>query len=471
MSAVELAELKKQIDELLDRGFIKPSLSEYGAPVLFVRKKSGEMRMCIDYRKLNAITIKNSYGLPRIEELLDSIRGAKWFSTLDLNSGYHQLRVHPADTQKTAFRTRYGLFEYCVMPFGLTGAPAAFMKLMQQLFHNLLDKFVVVFLDDILVYSKTEAEHKEHLHQVLEILRKNHLYAKLQKCQLFKRSVTFLGHVLDENGLSMEQDKIKAIQEWPRPKNKKEILSFLGLAGYYRRFVKNFSQLASKMTELLKDKVQWNWSDVVEQSFLSLKRAITTAPVLRSPDQSKSFIVTTDASRFAVGAELSQEHEGKLYPVAFMSKKLSPAERNYPTHEQELLAVILAIHEWKCYLDGQKFHVLTDHKSLIYLKKQSHLSPRQTRWMEFLSQFSFDIQYKPGHTNTVANALSRRNDYNDTTADSTTEVSAIREEISSDLFEQLVLNQSTDKLCQQVLERKIPRADVKLNLFVRDGVV
>jgi hypothetical protein len=427
--------------------------------------------MCIDYRKLNAITIKNSYGLPRVEELLDSIRGAKWFSTLDLNSGYHQLRVHPDDTNKTAFRTRYGLFEYSVVPFGLTGAPAAFMKLMQQLFHHLLDKTVVVFLDDILVYSKTEAEHREHLREVLEILRKNRLYAKPQKCQLFKRSVTFLGHVLNENGLSMEQDKVRSIQEWPRPRNRKEILSFLGLAGYYRRFVKNFSQLALKMTELLKDNVEWNWSSAVEQSFQSLKQVITSAPVLRSPDPAKPFVVTTDASGFAVGAELSQEFEGQLQPVAFMSKKFSPAERNYPVHEQELLAVIRAIQEWKCYLDGQRFQVITDHKSLTYLQKQPHLSSRQTRWMEFLSQFNFEMQYKPGKSNIVADALSRRNDHNNATPSSALEINAVREIISSFLYEQLAAAQAKDELCQRVLKGQLSNADRRLRLSTQNGIV
>ena len=466
MSSVELTELKRQIDSLLSHGFIKPSLSEYGSPVLFVRKKTGELRMCIDYRKLNSITIKNSYGLPRIEELLDSIQGARWFSTLDLNSGYHQLRVNPADTHKTAFRTRYGLFEFCVVPFGLTGAPATFMKWMQQLFHHLLDKSVVVFLDDILIYSKTEEEHQEHLRQVLEILKKNGLYAKAPKCQLFKRSVNFLGHVLDERGLSMERDKVRAIQEWPQPKNRKEILSFLGLAGYYRRFVKNFSQLSLKLTELLKNEAEWNWSVEVEQSFQALKRTITTAPVLRSPDLSKPFVVTTDASGFATGAELSQEFEGQLQPIAFMSKKLSPAERNYPVHEQELLAVIQAIREWKCYLDGRRFTVNTDHKSLIYLQKQPHLSSRQTRWVEFLAQFDFDMQYKSGKLNTVADALSRRSDYNDSPA-----VNAIVETINSSLVGQLISAQASDEFCQRVLKEKLPVSEVNGGLSVRGGVV
>ena len=343
MSTVELAELKKQLDQLLESGFVKPSLSAYGAPVLFVRKKSGELRMCIDYRALNKITIKNSYGLPRIQELFDQIRGAKYFSTLDLNSGYHQLRVHEDDTPKTAFRTRYGLYEFTVVPFGLTGAPAAFMKFVQFLFHHLLDRSVVVFVDDILIYSKTESEHKRHVQEVLDILRENRLYAKLSKCQLFQSSVTFLGHVLSENGLSMEADKLKAVNEWPRPQNRKQILSFLGLCGYYRSFIENFSQIALPMTELLKESNEWKWNERVEKSFRHLQQAMLRAPVLTSPDPTRPFIVTTDSSDFAIGASLSQQFDNGEKPIAFYSKKLSSAEslsssreriaRHYPSTE------------------------------------------------------------------------------------------------------------------------------------------
>lgn len=258
----------------------------------------------------------------------------------------------------------------------------------------------------------------------------------------------------------MEQDKVRAIQEWPRPKNKKQILSFLGLAGYYRRFIKNFSQIAMKMTELLKDNVEFKWTTAVEQSFRSLKEAITLAPVLRSPDQSKPFTVTTDASGFAIGAELSQEWDGRLQPVAFMSKKLNPAERNYPVHEQELLAVIRAIQEWKCYLDGQKFKVVTDHKSLVYLQKQPHLSSRQIRWLEFLSQFDFELQYKPGQSNVVADALSRRSDHNDIGMYSTAEVNVITETVDPPLREQLIRAQSTDELCQRDTEGRPSALDI-----------
>jgi len=466
MSTTELTELKKQLDKMLGSGFIKPSLSPYGAPVLFVRKKTGELRMCIDYRALNKITIKNSYGLPRISELLDQIRGAKYFTTLDLNSGYHQLRVHQNDTQKTAFRTRYGLYEFTVVPFGLTGAPSAFMKFVQSLFHHLLDHSVVVFVDDILIYSKTEIEHRKHVKEVLNILRKNELYAKLPKCQLFQSKVTFLGHVLSKDGLSVEEDKIQAMNDWPRPQNRKHILSFLGLCGYYRTFIENFSQIALPMTELLKESKEWNWDERVEKSFRQLQQAMSKAPVLASPDPTRKFIITTDASDFAIGAALSQHFDDGERPIAFHSKKLSPAESNYPVHEKELLAVIRALKEWRCFLDGQHFTVITDHKSLIYLQTQPHLSNRQTRWLEFLSAFNFTIQYKPGKSNLVADALSRRHDYEKVKP----EVNSISELGTSELFKQIMRAQQNDETCQQVVTRSSFSRN-EMNLESKEGIV
>ncbi len=466
MSTVELEELKTQLDKLLENGFVKPSLSPYGAPVLFVRKKTGELRMCIDYRALNKVTIKNSYGLPRVQELLDQIRGAKYFSTLDLNSGYHQLRVHEADTHKTAFRTRYGLYEFTVVPFGLTGAPAAFMKFVQLLFHHLLDRSVVVFVDDILIYSKTEKDHQSHVKEALDILRQNHLYAKLSKCQLFQSKVTFLGHVLSENGLSVEADKVKAMIEWPRPQNRKHILSFLGLCGYYRTFIENFSQIALPMTELLKESKEWNWNEHVEKSFRQLQQAMLKAPVLASPDPTRKFIVTTDASDFAIGAALSQQFDSGERPIAFYSKKLSSAEVNYAVHEKELLAVIQALKEWRCFLDGQHFTVLTDHKSLIYLQSQPHLSNRQVRWLEFLSLFNFTIQYKPGKSNPVADALSRRHDHELMNS----EVNSVSELGTSELFKRIVRAQLDDETCQQAINSQF-YSENESDLTSREGVV
>ncbi|KAL0536321.1 hypothetical protein IC582_025265 [Cucumis melo] len=248
MAPVELKKLKVQLQELLDKGFIWPSVSPWGAPVLFVKKKDGSMRLCIDYRELNKVTVKNRYPLPRIDDLFDQLQGATVFSKIDLRSGYHQLRIRDGDIPKTAFRSRYGHYEFVVMSFGLTNAPAVFMDLMNRVFKDFLDSFVIVFIDDILIYSKTEAEHEEHLHQVLETLRANNLYAKFSKCEFWLRKVTFLGHVVSSEGVSVDPAKIEAVTNWPRPSTVSEIRSFLGLAGYYRRFVEDFSRIASPLT-------------------------------------------------------------------------------------------------------------------------------------------------------------------------------------------------------------------------------
>ena len=251
MAPVELKELKEQLQELVDKGFVRPSFSPWGAPVLFVKKKDGSMRLCIDYRQLNKVTVRNKYPLPRIEDLFDQLQGATVFSKIDLRSGYHQLRIKESDVPKTAFRTRYGHYEFLVMPFGLTNAPAAFMDLMNRVFRPYLDRFVIVFIDDILVYSKSSVEHEEHLRIVLSILRDKQLYAKFSKCEFWLDRVIFLGHVISAEGVWVDPSKIAAIVNWEPPRNVTEVRSFLGLAGYYRRFVQDFSIIASPITKLL----------------------------------------------------------------------------------------------------------------------------------------------------------------------------------------------------------------------------
>lgn len=448
MSPSELDELKKQLDELLAAGFIQPSTSPFGAPVLFVKKKDGSMRMCVDYRDLNAITLKNRYPLPRIDELFDRLKGASYFSKIDLRSGYHQVRIHRDDIHKTAFRTRYGHYEFLVLPFGLTNAPATFMHLMQSVFGSHLDSFVIVFLDDILIFSKTRQEHRQHVRAVLELLRKNQLYAKMSKCEFFKSKISFLGHVVSAAGISMEQDKVKAIAEWPVPTSVSAVRSFLGLANYYRRFVRNFSAIASPLTALLQSDQKWCWEQSQADSFTALKAAISSAPVLTLPDESLPYVVTTDASGFAIGATLSQNQGNGLQPIAFLSHKLHKAECNYPVHEQELLAVILALKEWRHYLHGSKFQVQTDHQSLRYLKTQPHLSSRQIRWSEFLQQFEFDIVYKPGHLNAAADALSRRPDHHSAAAAAeVNNIVASTSEIATDLLEKVKSAYEQDEFC------------------------
>jgi hypothetical protein len=297
MSPTELRELKEQLQELLDRGFIRPSVSPWGAPVLFVKKKDGSMRMCIDYRELNRVTIKNKYPLPRIDDLFDQLKGASIFSKIDLISGYHQLKVREEDIPKTAIRTRYGHFEFLVMPFGLTNAPSMFMDLMNQVFHEYLDSFVVVFIDDILVYSANRAEHEEHLKIVLEKLREKKLFAKFKKCEFWLEEVAFLGHVVSKDGLAVDPAKVQAVVEWERPTSVREIRSFLGLAGYYRRFIEGFSSLSGPLTVLTKKNAPFVWSDKCETNFQELKRRLVTAPVLTLPMELVGYVVYTDASK------------------------------------------------------------------------------------------------------------------------------------------------------------------------------
>lgn len=411
LSATELAELKKQLAELEAAGFIRPSKSPFGAPILFVKKKDGTMRMCVDYRALNRITVKNSYPLPRVDELFDRLQGARYFSKIDLRSGYHQIRIAPEDVPKTAFRTRYGHYEFLVLPFGLTNAPATFMHLMHQALRPLLDECALVFLDDILIYSKTLEEHKQHVRRVLDALREQKLYAKESKCEFFKHEVEFLGHIVGREGVRMMEDKVEAVRAWPTPRSVRDVRAFLGTAGYYRKFIRNFSAIAAPLSELTKDSVKFEWAAPHEQAFCQLKAAIAQGPVLILPDPSLPFVVHTDASGFAVGAVLQQDQGKGLQPIAFLSKKMADAETRYPVHEQELLAIIQALTAWRHYLHGSKFVVRTDHKSLQFFQTQPMLSGRQARWKDLLANFDFDIEYVEGKANVVADGLSRRSDH------------------------------------------------------------
>lgn len=412
MSPSELDELKKQIEELVSHGFIRPSKSPYGAPVLFVKKKDGSIRMCIDYRALNKITIKNKYPLPRVDELFDRLRGAKYFSKIDLRSGYHQVRIASEDVPKTAFRTRYGHYEFLVLPFGLTNAPATFMHMMQLIFKDQLDDFVIIFLDDILIFSKNKEDHIKHVTKVLTLLRENKLYAKQSKCEFFKTEISFLGHVINERGISMETSKVKAVSDWPIPQNITDVRAFLGLAGYYRKFVKNFSMISSPLSELLKKETKFEWGEKEQKSFETLKSSVSTAPVLILPNPSLEYVVDTDSSGYALGAALLQDHGFGLQPIAFMSKKMLDAEKNYTVREQEMLAIVCALKEWRHYLHGNKFKIITDHNSLTYIDTQKNqLSSRHARWAEFMSQFNYQIIYRRGKENIVADALSRRPDH------------------------------------------------------------
>nr|ABC94893.1 polyprotein [Oryza australiensis] len=404
MPANELEELKKQIRELQEKGFVRPSSSPWGAPVLFVKKKDGSMRMCVDYRSLNEVTIKNKYPLPRIDDLFDQLKGAQVFSKIDLRSGYHQLKIRAGDIPKTAFSTRYGLYEFTVMSFGLTNAPAYFMNLMNKVFMEYLDKFVVVFIDDILIYSKNDEEHAEHLRLVLEKLREHRLYAKFSKCEFWLKEVAFLGHVVSAGGVAVDPAKVEAVMEWKAPKSVTEVRSFLGLAGYYRRFIEGFSTVARPMTQLLKKEKKFEWNEKCQKAFDQLKEKLTTAPILTLPDNRKDFVMYCDASRQGLGGVLMQD--GKV--VAYASRQLRPHEENYPTHDLELAAVVHALKIWRHYLIGNHCDVYTDHKSLKYFFTQPDLNLRQRRWLELIKDYDLGIHYHPGKANVVADALSRK---------------------------------------------------------------
>ncbi|XP_017423559.1 uncharacterized protein LOC108332764 [Vigna angularis] len=374
MSPAELVELKEKIKDLMDKQFIRPSVSPWGAPVLLVKKKDDSSRFCIDYRQLNKLTIKNKYPLPRIDYLLDQLNGAIVFSKIDLRSGYHQIRVKEEDIQKTAFRSRYGHYEYVVMPFGVTNAPAIFMDYMNRIFRPYLDKFVVVFIDDILIYSKSHEEHEEHLRVVLGVLKEKELYAKLSKCEFWMKSEQFLGHVVSAEGISVDPTKVRAVLEWASPRSVTEVRSFVGLAGYYRRFIEGFSKIVASLTQLTRKDHPFAWTDRCESSFQELKKKLTSAPVLVIPDTSKPFEVYCDASHQGLGCVLMQEKRA----VAYASRQLKVHEKNYPTHDLELAAVVFALKIWRHHLYGSTFQVFNDHKSLKYLFDQKELNMRES---------------------------------------------------------------------------------------------
>ncbi|GJQ99067.1 putative reverse transcriptase domain-containing protein [Tanacetum coccineum] len=328
----KMKELSEKLKELSDKGFIRPSSSPWGAPVLFVKKKDGSFRMCIDYRELNKLTVKNRYPLPRIDDLFDQLQGSSVYSKIDLRSGYHQLRVREEDIPKTAFRTRYGHYEFQVMPFGLTNAPAVFMDLMNRVCKPYLDKFVIVFIDDILIYSKNKQEHEEHLKLILELLKKEELYAKFSKCEFWIPKVQFLGHVIDSQGIHVDPAKIESIKDWASPKSPTEIRQFLGLAGYYRRFIEGFLKIAKPMTKLTQKKVMFVWGDKQEAAFQLLKQKLCSAPILALPEGSEDFIAYCDASIKGLGAVLMQREK----VIAYASRQLKIHENNYTTHDLEL---------------------------------------------------------------------------------------------------------------------------------------
>lgn len=410
LSAPEREAMQRYIDESLRAGLIRPSSSPAGAGFFFVKKKDGGLRPCIDYRGLNQITVKNRYPLPLMSSAFELLQGATIFTKLDLRNAYHLVRIRQGDEWKTAFNTPVGHYEYMVMPFGLTNAPAVFQNLVNDVLGDMLNRFVFVYLDDILIFSRSKKEHVQHVKAVLERLLQNNLFVKAEKCEFHTTSTCFLGLVISAGEIKMDPTKVSAVADWPTPTSVKQLQRFLGFSNFYRRFIRNFSQVASPLHLLTSSKKSFVWSPEAERAFSKLKQLFTSAPVLTMPDPDRQFIVEVDASDSGVGAVLSQRSaDGKVHPCAFFSRRLSSSERNYCVGDKELLAVKLALEEWRHWLEGSvvPFIVWTDHKNLEYLRTAKRLNARQARWALFFTRFNFTLSYRPGSKNKKADSLSR----------------------------------------------------------------
>lgn len=419
LSRAELAILREYLEENLKNGRIRHSKSPAGAPILFVPKKDGTLRLCVDYRGLNKITEKNRYPLPLITEILDRISGCTFFSKIDVKDAYYRIRIKEGDEWKTAFRTRYGHFEYMVMPFGLTNAPATFQHYIHKALGPLVDVVCVAYLDDILVFSKDHESHTEHLQQVLERMRDAELYAKPSKCEFYQSQVEFLGFILSGDGIAMDPRRVDTIASWEEPKTYREIQVFVGFCNFYRRFIYNYSGIVTPLTSLLKGSKDGKKPGAVQlqgdakEAFEKLKRAFQEAPLLVHFDPEKRIRIETDASAFAMAGVISQLCEdGLWHPIAFWSRKFNSAELNYGTPDQEMLAIVESFKHWRHYVEGpaHSIEVLTDHQNLQAFTRKEKVNGRQVRWLMYLAPHDFVIKYRTGKTN-PADAPSRRPDY------------------------------------------------------------
>lgn len=413
MTLDEQKALDEFLDENLKTGRIRPSKSPWGAPFFFVKKKDGKLRPVQDYRKLNDMTKKNKYPLPLIAELLDKLKKSKYYTKLDVRWGYNNIRMAEGDEEKAAFITNRGLYEPLVMFFGLTNSPATFQMFMNAIFRDLILKGqVIVYLDDILIFTDDLEEHRRITRQVLEILRENKLTCKPEKCEFETQETEYLGHIISYGTIKMDPAKVQGVTDWPVPTCKRDIQQFLGFANFYRRFIKDFSKIAGPMTKLT-GQAEWTWGMDQQEAFDTIKTAMTTGPVLAVPNNDDPLKVECDASKFALGAELAQKQDGTWRTIAYLSKSLSPAERNYEIYDRELLAVMTALDEWRHFLMGAKhrFEIHSDHKNLEYFRKPQRLNPRQARWVAELSNYDFQLLHKPGKTMVKGDPLSRRPDH------------------------------------------------------------
>lgn len=412
MSKEELLVLRKTLTDHLEKGWIRVSKSPAGAPVLFVRKPGGGLRFCVDYRRLNEITKKDRTPLPLISETLRMMAKATWYTKLDVSAAFHKIRIREGDEWKTAFRTRFGSFEWLVTPFGLTGAPATFQRYINSVLREYLDDCVSAYIDDVIIFTNGSLrKHRQHVLRVLRKLEEAGLQLDIDKCEFEKRRVRYLGYIVDsERGICVDPEKVKAIQAWEPPSSVRGVRGFIGFANYYREFIPRFSDIAQPLTNLTKKEVQFHWGDAEQTAFESLKRLLIGAPVLAPFDPEKETRIQPDSSGYCIGGELSQlDSNDKWRPVAFFSKKCLPAEVNYPIHDKELLAIMRCLQEWQSMLRSLRgFTILSDHKNLEYFMRKQRLSERQMRWALELSEYQFTIAHQPGKEAVVPDALSRR---------------------------------------------------------------
>ena len=410
-TAEELEAAREYIVDNLSKGFIGPSAVPFASPILMARKPGGGLRFCVDYRKLNAITRKDRYPIPLVDELMERISGAKIFTKLDIRQGFHRIRLDPKSEDLTTFRTRYGTYKYHVVPFGLTNGPAAFQRFINETLMGYLDEFVTAFVDDLLIYSNNAMEHEVHVKKVLERLRAAGLQASIKKCEFHVTRTKYLGFILTTDGIEVDPEKTAVIRSWAVPTTARGIQSFLGFCNFYRRFIKDYSRVAKPLNRLTKKDVPFIWTEDCRQAFENLKKRLTDAPILRHYHPDLETKLETDASDGVVAGILSQKHEDLWHPVAYYSKSMSEAECNYEIHDKEMLAIVRALQEWRAELEGlqlrERFNIYTDHRALEYFMTTKKLNARQARWAEFLSRFYFLIRYRPGHENTLADALSR----------------------------------------------------------------
>ena len=406
LAKVDIAQ--KAIKEMHEQGVVEPSNSPWMSPIVLVKKKDGTQRFCVDYRKLNEVTRKDSYPLSRIDTTLDALAGSKWFSTLDMKCGYWQVNLEESDREKTAFSTGCGLWQFTVMPFGLCNAPATFERLVELVLAGLPWSVCLLYLDDILVHAKTFEEEIANLREVFGRFRAANLKLNPKKCELFRQKVLYLGHIVTQEGISTEPSKVEAVISWPTPMNKRELRGFLGLCSYYRKFIKSFSDVAGPLYKLIEKETVFAWTEQCKEAFDELKRRLTTAPVLAYPIASGKFTLDTDASEKGIGAVLSQEQNGQERVVAYFSRSLNRRERNYCVTRKELLAVVKATEKFHYYLYGQRFVVRTDHASLKWLFNFRQPEGQIARWLQKLQEYDFEIVHRAGRSHVNADALSRR---------------------------------------------------------------